>query len=150
MSQITRRQFVGRSIQGTALAAAAATLPSAARTVRAAGASDKVVLALLGAGGRGTQVALNLASLENVEFKCVCDLESSRAANSAKALEKAQGKLPQTTPDMRTVFDDKDVHGVVVATPEQWHALATIWACQAGKDVYVEKCISRRVAEAAK
>ena len=95
-------------------------------------------------------MALNLASLENVEFKYVCDLESSRAGSSAKALEKAQGKLPQTTQDMRTVFDDKDVHGVLVATPEQWHALATILACQAGKDVYVEKCISRRVAEGRK
>ena len=150
MSQITRRQFVGRSIQGTALAAAAATLPSAARGIQSANAGDKVVLALLGAGGRGTQVALNLASLANVEFKYVCDLEAARAANAAKALENTQGKLPQTTPDMRTVFDDKDVHGVLVATPEQWHALATIWACQAGKDVYVEKCISRRVEEGRK
>jgi predicted dehydrogenase len=88
-------------------------------------------------------VALNLASLENVEFKVVCDLEGTRAASAAKALENTQGKLPQTTPDIRTVFDDKDVHGVLVATPEQWHALATIWACQAGKDVYVEKCFRK-------
>jgi predicted dehydrogenase len=51
---------------------------------------------------------------------------------------------------MREVFDDRDVDGVVIATPEQWHALATIWACQAGKDVYVEKCISRRVEEGRK
>jgi predicted dehydrogenase len=150
MSQITRREFVGRSIHGTALAAAAATLPSAARGAPAASANEKVVLALLGAGGRGTSVILTLASLANVEVKYVCDLEASRAERSAKAIEKAQGKLPQTTPDMRRVFDDKDVHGVVVATPEQWHALATIWACQAGKDVYVEKCISRRVAEGRK
>jgi predicted dehydrogenase len=51
---------------------------------------------------------------------------------------------------MRRVFDDKDVHGVVIATPEQWHALGTVWACQAGKDVYVEKCISRHVEESRK
>ena len=150
MSQITRREFVGRSIHGTAFAAAAATLPSVARGAPAASANEKVLLALLGAGGRGTSVVLTLASLANVEVKYVCDLEASRAERSAKAIEKAQGKLPQTTPDMRRVFDDKDVHGVVVATPEQWHALATIWACQAGKDVYVEKCISRRVAEGRK
>ncbi len=151
MSQITRRQFVERSLHGTALAAATTALP--ARTTHAAqsgGAGEKVVLALLGAGGRGRQVALETASLADVEFKYVCDLEASRATAAAKALDGVQGKLPRTTPEMRVVFDDQDVHGVVVATPEQWHALATIWACQAGKDVYVEKCISRRVEEGRK
>jgi len=62
-------------------------------------------------------VTLELASLANVEFKYVCDLEASRASDAARALEKTQGKLPHTTHDMRAVFDDKDVHGVVVATP---------------------------------
>ena len=51
---------------------------------------------------------------------------------------------------MRRVFDDKDVDGVVVATPEHWHALATVWACQAGKDVYVEKCPSLTIWEGRK
>ena len=91
-----------------------------------------------------------IASRENVDVKYVCDLEEARAAGAASALEKTQSVRPKTTKDMREVFDDKDVHGVVIATPEQWHALATIWACQAGKDVYVEKCISRRVEEGRK
>jgi len=77
-------------------------------------------------------------------------LEEARAASAARALQKVQGALPKTTREMRKVFDDRDVHGVVIATPEQWHALASIWACQAGKDVYVEKCISRRVEESRK
>ncbi|MBM4094042.1 MAG: Gfo/Idh/MocA family oxidoreductase [Planctomycetes bacterium] len=150
MSRFTRREFVERSIQGTAWAAAAATLPSATRSVSAASANEKVVLALLGAGGRGTHVTVALAGLANVEIKYICDLESGRAATAAKAVEAVQGKLPQVTSEMHAVFDDQDVHGVVVATPEQWHALATILACQAGKDVYVEKCISRRVEEGRK
>jgi predicted dehydrogenase len=91
-----------------------------------------------------------LTSLKGVETKYVCDLEETRAANAARALEKVQGSPPKITKEMRAVFDDRDVHGVVIATPEQWHALGTIWACQAGKDVYVEKCISRRVEEGRK
>jgi predicted dehydrogenase len=149
MSSLTRREFVGHSIQGAALAAAVATLP-AARRAAAQTPSEKVVLALLGAGGRGLHVMRGITSLPNVETKYVCDLEQTRGAAAAQALETVQGKAPQITKDMRRVFDDKDVHGVVVATPEQWHALATVWACQAGKDVYVEKCISRRVAEGRK
>jgi predicted dehydrogenase len=150
MSQITRREFVGKSIQGAAvMAAAAATLP-VARGAQTGSANEKVVLALLGAGGRGLHVIQGLAAVPNVEIKTICDLEEGRGVAAARALEKIQGKAPQITKDMRQVFDDKDVHGVVVATPEQWHALATIWACQAGKDVYVEKCISRRVEESRK
>jgi predicted dehydrogenase len=147
MSHITRREFVGKSIQGVALAAATVSVPGRAR---AGTASEKIVLALIGAGGRGQHVIQGITALGNVEVKYVCDLEEARAAGAARALEKIQGVLPKTTREMRKVFDDKDVYGVVIATPEQWHALASIWACQAGKDVYVEKCISRRVEEGRK
>lgn len=150
MSHITRREFVGKSIQGAAMAAAAAAAVSVPGSVRAGSPSEKVVLALIGAGGRGQHVIQGITSLGNVEIKYVCDLEEARAAGAARALEKIQGVSPKTTGEMRKVFDDKDVHGVVIATPEQWHALGTIWACQAGKDVYVEKCISRRVEEGRK
>jgi predicted dehydrogenase len=149
MSQISRRQFVGRSIRGAAVAAAASTLP-VARGVRAGSPGEKVVLALIGAGGRGRHVIEGLAAVPGVEIKYVCDLEEARAAAAAKSLAQIQKVSPKTTRVMREVFDDKDVHGVVIATPEQWHALATIWACQAGKDVYVEKCISRHIEEGRK
>lgn len=145
MNRPTRRQFIQRS-----LAAATTAAVATPRFARSAAPSNKVVLALLGAGGRGVHVMKGIAGLEGVETRYICDLEDTRAANAAKALEKIQGKPPQMTRDMRRVFDDKDVHGVVVATPEQWHALATIWACRAGKDVYVEKCISRKVEESRK
>jgi predicted dehydrogenase len=150
MLKVNRREFVGKSIQGAAVVGAAATSLPLAPETQAGTASEKVVLALIGAGGRGTHVIRGLTSLVNVETKYVCDLEASRAANAAHVLASIQGKPPRTTQEMREVFDDKDVDGVVIATPEQWHALATIWACQAGKDVYVEKCISRRVEEGRK
>ncbi len=148
MSQITRREFVRTSAQGAAIAAAITV--QAARAVQAAPATEKVVLALIGAGGRGQLVIQGLASLANVAIKYVCDLEEARAGAAAAALEKLQGVRPKVTSRMGEVFDDKDVDGVVIATPEQWHALATIRACQAGKDVYVEKCISRKVEEGRK
>jgi predicted dehydrogenase len=145
MSPITRREFVGASVPGVVLAAATGTAKA-----RAGMAADKVVLGLIGAGGRGAHVIEGLSSLANVETRYVCDLEAPRAEAAALALERIQGKRPQTTASMGALFDDKDVDAVVIATPEQWHALATVRACQAGKDVYVEKCISRRVAEGRK
>lgn len=148
MSRMSRRKFVGRCLEAATVATALPVVGT--RRLEAASAADKVVLALIGSGGRGQYVARGLAEVPGVEFKYVCDLEESRAAAAAKRLGEIQKVVPRTTKDMRTVFDDRDVHGVVVATPEQWHALASIWACQAGKDVYVEKCISRHVEEGRK
>jgi predicted dehydrogenase len=103
-------------------------------------ANNKVVLALIGAGGRGTQVILGMQQcVEGVEVKYVCDVDSQRGGNAIKELSKLQGYEPTRVADMRKVFDDSDVDAVVVTTPEHWHALATIRACEAKKDVYVEK-----------
>ncbi len=120
-------------------------------------ANDKVVIALIGAGGRGTQVILGMQKcLPGVEVKYVCEVDKERGGRVIDELEKQQKVRPQRIEDMRHAFDDKDVDAVVICTPEHWHALATIWACQAGKDVYVEKNISltipegRKMVEAAK
>jgi predicted dehydrogenase len=120
------------------------------------GANNKVVLALIGAGGRGSGVILNLYhNAKNVEVKYICEVDDQRGGNVVQELGKLQGYEPKRTADMRTVFEDKDVDAVVITTPEHWHALATVWACQAGKDVYVEKnvCLSleegRKMIEAA-
>ncbi|MDR2472631.1 MAG: Gfo/Idh/MocA family oxidoreductase [Tannerella sp.] len=117
---------------------------------------NKVVLALLGAGGRGSQVILNmLHSSDKVEVKYVCDVDDTRGGSVITELAKIQGYEPKRTRDMRETFADKDVDAVVITTPEHWHSLATVWACNAGKDVYVEKnvCLSaeegRRMLEAA-
>ena len=101
-------------------------------------ASDKVVLALIGAGGRGTSVILSIKkNTPNVEVKYVCEVDDSRGGRAIDELSKMQGYKPQRVADMKQVFDDKDVDAVVICTPEHWHALATIRACEAGKDVYV-------------
>jgi predicted dehydrogenase len=111
-------------------------------------AGDKVILALIGAGSWGTNLILEAAkSGENIRIKYVCDVDDTRGGRAISELEKIQGFRPIAVRDMRKVFDDKEVDGVFVETPEHWHALATIWACQAGKDVYVEKCISHSIFE---
>jgi predicted dehydrogenase len=105
------------------------------------GANDKIVLALVGCGGRGLGTILNCIKVnKNVEIKTVCDVNSTKLRKAQAAASKAQkGKAVTATKEMRDVFADKDIDAVWVATPEHWHALASIWAIQAGKDVYVEK-----------
>lgn len=116
-----------------------------------ASANEKVVLALIGAGGRGTQLILGMQKCSpGVEVKYICDVDKERGGRAIDELEKQQKIRPQRVEDMRRVFDDKDVDAVVIATPEHWHALATVWACQAGKDVYVEKNISLTIPEGKK
>jgi predicted dehydrogenase len=115
------------------------------------GANNKVVLALIGAGGRGSQVILSLQQCADyVEVKYVCDVDNERGGGVIKELGKGQGYEPIRAVDMRTVFDDKDVDAVVITTPEHWHALATIWACEAKKDVYVEKNVCLTLEEGKK
>ncbi len=114
-------------------------------------ANDKVVLALIGAGGRGTQVILSMQKcVPGVEVKYVCEVDDERGGRAIDELEKQQNFRPVRIDDMRKSFDDKDVDAVVICTPEHWHALATIRACQAGKDVYVEKNISLNIPEGRK
>ena len=111
-------------------------------------ANDTVVLALIGAGGHGTKLTLDTTELNiNTKFKYVCDVDDTRGGRAISELKKIQGFEPIRVKDMRKIFDDKEVDGVIIATPGHWHALATIWACQAGKDVYVEKCISHDIYE---
>ena len=121
------------------------------------GANDKIVLALIGAGGRGVPTIISCCkSNVNVTIKTVCDVNDLRSASAASEIEKQLGYKPLTTRYMKEVFDDREVDAVWISTPDHWHALATIWACQAGKDVYVEKtpglCIweGSKMAEAAK
>ena len=132
-----RREFIKKSIAGTVgLTVGAHSLLSTS----CKGANDKIVLALIGAGGRGLSSIINCCKVnENVTIKTVCDVNSQRLTNAAATVEKELGYTVTTTGNIKEVLNDKDVDAVWVATPEHWHALATIWACQAGKDVYVEK-----------
>ena len=115
------------------------------------GSNDRIVLALIGAGSWGTNLILNVTDInQNVFVKYVCDVDDTRGGMAISELEKKQKVKPVRVRDMRRVFEDQEVDGVIIATPQHWHALATIWACQAGKDVYVEKSISLNIGEGQK
>ena len=106
---------------------------------RAASANDAVRVAVLGVNGQGWEHVKGYQRLPNVEVATLCDPDRAVAARRAAEFEKAYGRKVRTETDLRRVFDDQGIDVVSIATPNHWHALATIWACQAGKDVYVEK-----------
>lgn len=133
-----RRDFIGKTLIGTSgISLGAALMP---KTSAAKGANDKIVLALIGSGGRGTGTIISTCKVNaNVEIKTVCDVNDLKAAKAISLIEKELGYKPKRSRNMKEVFNDKDIDAVWISTPEHWHALATVWACQAGKDVYVEK-----------
>ena len=151
MMQITRRKF----LQKSAVAGGAAPLMLSAlsapfvRSVRAdePAASDKMRMGIIGCGGMG-QGDLECFFL-NPEIECavVCDIDDAHIAKGVDICEKKRGKKPETTKDFRRVIDRKDIDFVLVATPDHWHALPTVMACQAGKDVYVEKPLAKTIGE---
>ena len=116
---------------------------------RVLGANDRVVLASIGVRGQGNALKRGFARIPNVEIKTLCDIDANLAderINDPRLKEVATFK-PGFVQDLRRVLDDKDVDGVIIATPNHWHALATVWALQAGKHVYVEKPSSYTVWE---
>ena len=132
-----RRDFISTTVNGTlgiSLGASSLSMDSFK------GANDKIVLALVGSGPRGLDTIISTCKVNtNVEIKTVCDIKTTRMDLSLGTIEKELGYRPKSTKKMKEIFDDKDIDAVWISTPEHWHALATIWACQAGKDVYVEK-----------
>lgn len=122
----------------------ASTLPP-----RGAGAQSpqRVTLGVMGVRGRGRSLAEGFAGLPGVRVKYLCDVDPSSFPSVAAGVEKAQGAAPKLVADFRRILEDPEVQGLVVAAPDHWHALATMLACDAGKDVYVEKPCSHNVAE---
>lgn len=94
-----------------------------------------------GVGGRGHQLIGRLREIPGVNIVALCDADQAHLDRELEIAHKS-GEKPASYRDLREVFDDQDVDAVVIALPNHWHALATIWACQAGKDVYIEKPFS--------
>jgi predicted dehydrogenase len=126
----TRRTFFS-----FATAAAVAALQQKPLTA----ANDKVDVAIIGLGGRGQAHMNTYAKLPDANIVALCDVNQTALERGQALVERLTGKKPKGYDDMRRVFDDKDVQAVSMPVPNHWHALATIWACQAGKDVYIEK-----------
>ncbi len=119
---------------------------------RVIGANDRVVLASIGIRGQGNSLKRGFARLKNVEHKTLCDIDANLASSRINdpQLKEVPTFKPGFAQDLRRVLDDKDIDAIVIAAPNHWHALATIWGLQAGKHVYVEKPASHTVWEGRK
>jgi len=143
MERVNRREFLKGSLSAAAVAAALPQRPSRA-------ASDKVIIGVMGLGGRGRQLAQMFAGRNDVRIAYLCDPDSRRLPAAKKAVEEAQGRAPQLVQDFRRILEDRNVDALINATPDHWHALGSIMACQAGKDVFVEKPMSHNAWEGRK
>jgi predicted dehydrogenase len=132
----------------TFLATSAAVGLGLSATARAVGANERVVVGVMGTGGRGAGLAQSFQALPNVEVAYVCDVDATRMEKTATLLSKGQNqRAVKAVGDFRKILDDKAVDVLVVATCNHWHAPATILACTAGKHVYVEKPCSHNPRE---
>jgi predicted dehydrogenase len=127
---MNRRTFLKHS-------AILASAPLAARPLPARGVNEKLNLGFISAGDRANELLPQFQKLSDVRIAALCDVDEERLRKTADKYEGAK-----TYGDLRDLLDDKHVDAVVIATCNHWHALAAIWACQAGKDVYVEKPLS--------
>ena len=111
--------------------------------LRAVGANNRVNVGLIGCGGRGRYVAGHMRNVAGVKFAAVCDVYEKNLASAARWA----GDGVKTYQDFRQLLDDRDVDVVLIATPDHWHAMPAVLACQAGKDVYVEKPLAHNIKE---
>lgn len=138
-AQPNRREFLELTSAGLLTASAIGTAQAAPKV-----ANDKLVVGLIGCGGRGNHVSGLFRKTANVEVAYISDVDDNRRANTAKNLDI---KPDKSFADLRRILDDKSVDAVVIATPDHWHSIAAILACDAGKHVYVEKPISHNIRE---
>lgn len=131
MTRPTRRVFLQSAVAGV-------TLSQFGRTSRAAP-SERVRVGIMGAGGRAMSLIKSFSANRSVEVVAIADLDANRLPAGLEAAEENQGKRPRSESDFRRLIDDPSIDALVVGTPDHWHAIPTILACLAGKDVYVEK-----------
>jgi predicted dehydrogenase len=153
MKRISRRDVLKTAIAGGIACGVDSSLWG--NRAGAQDANSEVRLAVIGlggidipgsVGGRGRQLIKALQGVPKAKIVALCDVDEQVLGHGVELLKK-QGQAVSTHSDLRRVFDDKNVDAVLVALPNHWHALATVWACQAGKDVYVEKPFSHNIWE---
>lgn len=142
----TRRQFLGRSLTAAGIGAGFA-IAGTKSSGKILGANDSVRVGIAGINGRGSAHVDGFSGLDGVEITYLIDPDTRTYGPRLKQVSKRGGAAPRTVQDIRKALDDPNLDAISVATPNHWHSLITIWACQAGKDVYVEKPCSHNVHE---
>ena len=143
MSKITRRDFIKSSL------AAGVTMTLLSPSSRVRGANNDIRIAVVGVGGQGSGHCKYFSGMQGVRLVAVCDADSSHVDRQVQDFEKKGQKIKGYL-DIRKLLEDKDIDAITTATPNYWHSLVVVWACQAGKDVYVEKPVSHNVWEGRK
>jgi predicted dehydrogenase len=149
MKSLNRREFMKGSI-------GAATTFTVLSQANSAAANNKVVLGIMGVGGRGRALLASLVKRADIKIKYICDADTRCYGPAAEIVIEGHDYKPKFVQDFRKMLDDPEIDAIVIATSDRWHALATIMACRAGKDVYVEKPLSlciwdgRKMVEAAR
>src|SRR5216683_7150884 len=133
---MNRRHFLTSALAGTQLA-----------THALASANDTVRVACVGVRGQGGAHIKAYSAMPNVEIAAVCDVDESVLSKRLGEIESSGKKRPAGFTDIRKVLEDKSIDAISIATPNHWHSLMGIWACQAGKDVYCEKPCSHNIFE---
>lgn len=148
-----RRDFIKKSVVGTSALAIGGMGFSSKSYAAIIGANDRINLGQIGVRNQGT-VHINswcgLKDSHNVRVKTICDTDEALWPKALKTISDKSGVKALTEWDMRKVFEDKEIDAVSIVIPNHWHALATIWALQAGKHVYVEKPCSHNIWEGRK
>ncbi|NLY00932.1 MAG: Gfo/Idh/MocA family oxidoreductase [Rhodopirellula sp.] len=140
-----RREFLKRTVAGSALGTF--VLSGTKASGRVLGANDRVRLAVAGINGRGQTHLTGFSPMKDVEVAYLVDPDSRLFPSRSKLVTDRAGNTPACVQDIRQALDDKNLDAVSIVTPNHWHALMAIWACQAGKDVYVEKPCSHNLVE---
>jgi predicted dehydrogenase len=146
MSQLTRRSFLQETL-AAAGAGAVFTISGTKASGRVLGANDTINVGVAGLNGRGSAHVGAFAGKQDVRIIYLIDPDTRTYAKHLKTIEGKNGGTPKTVQDVRQALEDKNLDAISIATPNHWHALMTIWACEAGKDVYVEKPCSHNVHE---
>lgn len=144
---INRRGFLGASAANAAGMAAAGVVGWTGAAIAKSASSERLAVGVVGIRSQGKVLAEALAGLADVDVTMLCDVDEGLLPQAARGIETLQGHSPRMATDFRRLLDDPALDAVVIATPDHWHAPMTILACQAGKDVYVEKPVSHSLAE---
>src|SRR5687767_1997670 len=145
MTTVTRRNFL---VKSSAATASALSVP-ASSWARVLGANDAVRMAVVGFNGQGKSHINGFGKIDGVRLVALCDVDQTVLDREGDKL-RAAGQQIECYTDVRKLLEDKNIDAISTATPNHWHALISVWACQAGKDVYVEKPVSHNVWEGRK
>ncbi len=146
-SELNRRDFLKAGVRSGAGLSTLGGIAFLTHPERVLGANDRLRVAVVGVRGRGFGHVQGYAKQPNVEVAVLCDVDENVLRERLADMEKLGLPKPKTCVDYQQVLDDKSIEAVSIATPNHWHSLMGIWACQAGKDVYVEKPCSHNLWE---